>query len=762
MTAWLMVGCAATLQTGNTQPVVPPYALIEGVTVSPSGPGVTVVEVLNSRPTPFTTFKLTDPLRMVLDVDGVPGDRLPRLRHVGQGPVSMISYDEGRGKTGSTRITIALSEPVEYKIEEKGSVISLSLMPEGKAAASPPKVDVLPASSQQESQEPQKVEAKSAEPRIFFTPAQSKRNQVLGVDFTLLDHGKSRLAVTTDKTPKYSVETKGPKSLQVVLEDSTIPPLLQRHLDSRHFEGAVDKVKADFSPEQGRVYLNVTLRDRVPFHVDQTDKGLKIDFAPSETKPPEKKMIPLQLAETQKVEAQEAVSEAEGEVAGKAAAPGPKRSRYRGTPMTMDFVNADVTNILRLIGEVSNLNIVWGPEVQGKVSMRLKSVPWDQALDLVLANNNLGMRRDGNVIWVTTRTQLAAIEAEERRKIEDAEKRVEEERKRLAEKEKAVEETRTEYITINYVEVENIKKAIEDTVKSKEGKLTVDKGSKTIIISDYASRIASARSLAKRLDQPTKQVMIEARIVEASTSFSRNLGVQWNYQIQHRDSTATPWSGQPAWAPTNSPAAYPPGGSLYNPAFSTNHPGFGVANLGFALATLSGSGLTGAFLNTQIALSETEGEVKVLSSPRIVTQDTKEAEINQGSVILQPSGTDANGNKTYEEVSYTLKLRVTPKITPNNMVVMEVDINDDQPDYAEARGEIVPKKTKNAKTTMMVASGDTVIIGGIFKDTKGVTEAGQPWLKEIPILGWLFKTKGWSDSRAELLIFLTPTVMPAG
>lgn len=763
MAAWFISGCAVSPEAERAKKAVPEAAVIEEVTVRSSGPGITLVEIVNSRATPFTTFKLVEPSRVVLDIAGIPGQRLPRARHVGQGPVTDIQSEEGKAKTGSTRLIIGLSEPVEYKIEEKGSIIALRLISEAAAAESARRVETLAVASPQESQEPQRPDFKPADPRIFFQPGVSKLNEVLGVDFTLLEQGgRSRLTVTTEKPPKYALERKGPKSLLLVLDEASIRPLLQRHLDSTHFEGAVDVVKADFSAQERRVYLAIQLREMVPFHVDQSTEGVKIEFGRSGIGPAEKKMMPIKLVETQKVEAREAVAEGEGDVLVKTATPGIRRPKYRGAAMTMDFVNADVTNILRLIGEVSNLNIVWGPEVQGKVSMRLKNVPWDQALELILANNNLGMRREGNVIWVTTRAQLAAMEAEERRKQEEAEKRLEEERKRLEEKEKQVEERRTEYITINYVEVENVKNVIEKTVMSKEGKLTVDKQSKTIIMADYISRIADARSLAKRLDRPTKQVMIEARIVEASTSFSRNLGVQWNFQLQHRNSTSTPWTGTPAWAPSNVPGNYPTGSSLYNPTFSTNHPGFVSSNLGLALATLSGSGLTGAFINAQIAMSESEGEVKVLSSPRIVTRDTKVATIKQGTEILQPAGTDANGNKTYESVSYTLSLEVTPHITPNDMVVMDVSINDDLPDYAQARGEIVPKNTKNAKTTMMVASGDTVIIGGIFKENRGVTEAGQPWLKEIPLIGWLFKTKGWSDSRTELLIFLTPTVMPSG
>ncbi len=437
--------------------------------------------------------------------------------------------------------------------------------------------------------------------------------------------------------------------------------------------------------------------------------------------------------------------------------PGLAHRKYTGAPMTMDFYNADVTNILRLIGEVSNLNIIWGPDVKGKVSMRLKNVPWDQALDLVLANNNLGMRREGNVIWVTTRTQIAQIEEEERKKEEDIEKKRREQEKREEELAKR-EPIETQFITINYADVKNIQGIIDKTVKNPNGKTTVDKETKTIIMTDAVSKIQEARDLVARLDRPIKQVMIEARIVQADTQFSRELGVQWGLQVQHRSSVAVPFNSAPS---IDSAGNLPPGESLSNPSFSTNQP-VQPGNFGLLLSSLSGSGLTATFLNTQIQFSESEGQLKILSAPKIVTRDTVKATIQQGTKLNLPSGTDSNGNTTFQLVDATLKLEVTPQITPNDRIIMEVAVSDDFPDYANARrdSDNVPINTKEARTTMMVASGDTVIIGGIYRENKGVGELGQPWLRDIPLLGWLFKTRSLNDTRTELLIFLTPTVVP--
>jgi type IV pilus assembly protein PilQ len=510
------------------------------------------------------------------------------------------------------------------------------------------------------------------------------------------------------------------------------------------------------------------LKEMVPFHVDQNAKGIQIDFGPtairSSGNPPSgKPFVPLQIAQAPAsgVKPPAAASAAPGQP-GDDVIFGEPNKGYTGSPMTMDFVNADVTNILRLLGEISNLNIVWGPEVKGSVSMRLKNVPWDQALDLVLANNNLAKRADGNVIWVTTKAQLTQLEAEERRKRDDREKDIEERLKR----EKAVEkkeEMKTAFLTVNYKDVNNIRDIIDRTVRSEAGKITVDPQTKTIIYFDRLSKIQEAQSLKERLDQATPQVMIEARIIEANTSFSRALGVQWNTgtQAQFRSNANTTWAGAPPWAVDNVPANFPPGNKLYNPSFAT---GFTPAvfpgeTLGFTFTKLTRGALSGLHLDASLALAESEGKSRTLSAPKIVTRDTVKATIQQGTKIVIPSGTDANGNKTYQQVDASLKLEVKPQITPNNMVIMEVVVKDDQPDYANAIGDNVPINTKEATTTMMVGSGDTVVIGGIYLETESDNKEAIPGLGDIPLLGWFFKAKKNTTTQRELIIFLTPTVL---
>jgi len=603
-----------------------------------------------------------------------------------------------------------------------------------------------------------------AAPRIFFDQKPADLNQVMGIDFVMLDQGKSRIVVSTDKKGAYDLERKGANTLLLKLSKSSIPTQLLREIDPSQFAGVVERIRPAYSQSESQVSLAILLKEMVPFHVDQKEKGITVEFGPTSVKPAEKKIVPLQLAQAQpaKAAAQAPVLQAAAPGIpgpGRGDGFGPEKRGYTGAPMTMDFVNADVTNILRLIGEVSNLNIVWGPEVKGTVSMRLKSVPWDQALDLVLANNNLSRREEGNVIWVTTKAQMTQIEAEEKRKKDDKQREVDERLKREKADEKK-EEMKTAYLTVNYKDVNNIRDIIDKTVRSPEGKITVDTQTKTIILYDRVSKLAEAKTLKERLDQPTPQVMIEARIVTADTGFSRELGVKWNVDQQIRRNRETSWTGTPPWAINNVETNYPVGSKLYNPSFASST-SLVAKTAGFVFTKLSRGALTGTFIDAQLALAETEGKTRTLSAPKIVTRDTVKASIQQGTKIVIPSGTDSNGNKTYQQVDASLKLEVKPQITPNNMVIMELKVSKDNPNYAEARGENIPIDTKSADTSMMVASGDTVVIGGIYIEEEGDADQGIPGLKDIPIFGWLFKANTKSISKKELLIFLTPTVIEA-
>jgi type IV pilus assembly protein PilQ len=761
----ILSGCATVSgnQAAREKATVP---VIQSVEVRPSAERV-VVEIISSEPAPYTAFKLLDPTRIVLDVRGELSEALSREKDVYVAGVTDIRLEEGKTQAMSSRAIIGTNRPVSFDVKASEKVITVTIIPEKEEPLAPDTAQVAPAAEEKKPVAP-------SEPRIFFKDRPGDSAQILGLDFTMLEQGKSRLIVTTDKKVRYDLNQKGAKSLLLNMPQATIPPLIMRHMDSKYFEGAVEMVKASLSAEG--VSIAISLREMVPFHVKQLETELTIDFGPTSVRPPEQKIVPLNQAQAPAPRSQigyPAVAipptlapmqmpskpEVPGIIGIEAlapAAPGVKK-HYTGTAMTMDFVNADVTNILRLIAEVSNLNIVWGPEVRGTVSMRLKDVPWDQALDLVLDNNNLGMRRQGNVIWVTTRAQIAQIEAEERRKIQEYEARLEAERKKIIqekEKEKELEPLVTEYIPVDFAKASEIIPllSVSETGKSRGGKLSVDARTNMIIMSDIVSNVRNARETVKIFDTPVKQVMIEARIVDATDNFLRDLGVRWdNFQVQKRSTVGVPFTTFDGITTSpGDPTAFPPSGRLRSPVFTSNAPQQWNPNLGLVFSKLSGSGLTATVLDAKLALSEAEGTTKIISAPKVIAMNGQAATISRGDSIIIP----ATENVASTTLDATLSLEVTPTVSYNNYVSLDVRVTDDN---APTNTRIL-KKSINTK--LMIKSGDTVVIGGIYTENDALNEEGIPMLRRIPLMGWLFKAQSTNFQKSELLIFLTPTVLP--
>jgi type IV pilus assembly protein PilQ len=696
----------------------------------------TMIEITSSKLVSYAAFKLVQPLRLVVDLNALPAQGLTGPDVINDRLIKGIHFEKVKDRPVSTRLIAPLIQDVEYNVREEDKTVKFLLSAKKTSEIEKKQLPSTPA-------EEDKMVAK--EPRLYFSPSKTQLNQILGVDFYMLPKGNSRITVTTTKKADYDLSRKNSLTLLLEIMDATIPSELTRYLNSSLFKGAVNQITPIVKVAEKQVDLEIELKEMVPYHVIQTDKEIRLDFSKTSVKPPAKKITQTRLGKAF-VKPTEVPSETLVKpekmlptVVKAAVRPAHNTTKYKGARMTLEFADADIRNILKLIGEVSKRNIVWGPEVKGTVSMRLKNVPWDQALDVVLDINNLGKREDGNIIRIMTKETIKALEQEEEAKLKAERERIKDIKaaQKAAEAEEPLE---TAYITVNYQDVTAIKTLIEENVKGPRGRLSVDTATKTIIITDTASNVKEAKALKDRQDIQIKQVMIEARIVEATTNFGRDIGVEWTGSYQ---TSRHPWGGS--------------GPRTYTYDFATNFTMPTATTAGIAFSNTAATKV----LNAQIALAETENKAKTLSAPKIITRDTKKATIKQGTKIVIPSGTDQAGNKTYEQVDATLKLEVTPKITPNNMVILDIDVSDDYPDYSQAIGENVPIRTKNANTQMMVASGDTVIIGGIYKEnTSNITE-GVPWLRKIPIFGWLFKREEQKKDKSELLIFLTPTVLPS-
>ena len=704
-------------------------AQIESISVaSPPSDAEARIAITTSRTTPCTAFKLAQPLRLIVDITAQPAEDLIRPDVTGDKIIKALTVEKIKDEPLVTRVTASLYQDVEYSVQEKDRAIDVLLSLKKPAETVEPPVMAS------------KEEVLPSEPRLFFAPDKTKVNQILGIDFFMLPQGKSQVTVTTKERAPYELNRKDSMTLLLEVKDVTIPPELVRYIDTSYFEGAVNRITPTVQVAEKQVDLEIKLREMVPYHVFQTDQEIRIDFNKTTVGPPAKTITETSLVEKQIVEGkkpqqvQPAVTPA---VSQPLSLEQRTYKRYTGERITLEFANADIRNILKLIGEVSKLNLVWGPEVKGTVSMRLKNVPWDQALDIVLESNDLGMIREGNIIWVTTKGKIKNLEKEKQDKLKAEQEMIKatrEAEQELKEAEPLVEEC----IVVNFRDPSEIAEKLSLTAR---GSKIIDKPTKTVCIKDIASSIERAKKTIKDFDQPVKQVMIEARIVDANTTFSRDLGVNWTGRYQ---TTRNPWGGGGPGSNRN-----------YTYNFSTNFTTNPETALGFNFANTAGTKI----LNAQIALAETEGILKTLSAPRIITQHEVAATIKQGTTIYIPY-TDVEGNRTAKEVDATLELKVTPSIFGNDMVTMEIEVSDDVPDYANRVGEYVPVLTKSASTKMMVASGDTVVIGGIYKETEGITNTGTPGLRKIPIIGWLFKTESKTLEKTELLIFLTPRVMP--
>ncbi|MFH1624997.1 MAG: type IV pilus secretin PilQ, partial [Pseudomonadota bacterium] len=394
--------------------------------------------------------------------------------------------------------------------------------------------------------------------------------------------------------------------------------------------------------------------------------------------------------------------------------------RYTGRRISLDFKDADIKNLFRLIAEVSNLNIIAGDDVKGKVTIRMVNVPWDQALDVILATNNLGKVRVGNVVRIAPSEKLRA----EEKTLIASKKETEE-----------VEPLVTEIIPINYATAKDVLAQIEGKL-SKRGKSSADERTNSIVITDVAGVREDVKKIIGELDSATPQVLIEARIVQSNPTFTRELGIQWGGTLT-----------KPRGLDTYTIAGEAGSNYAINLPASLIHGG-----LGFAFAKSS------ATLDIKLTAMEKDEKVKIISRPKIVTLDNTQAMVEQGVDLPYPT-LSSEGTISTEFKKATLKLEVTPHITPDGSIRMKVLVKKDQKSAQTGYGGEPGIDTRSAQTEVLVKNGETTVIGGIYERTQTYVTSGVPFLSKIPILGWLFKNKYKKDEITELLIFLTPTII---
>jgi len=399
---------------------------------------------------------------------------------------------------------------------------------------------------------------------------------------------------------------------------------------------------------------------------------------------------------------------------------------YRGKRISLNLVDADIKQVFRLFHEISGLNFVLDPAVSGNVTIVLDQVPWDQALDIILKNNGLDKTLENNVLRIATTDKLASEAAS---------------RKRLKEAEELEVEPITLTRTLSYARSRDVEQVIrEGGVLSDRGKVIVDERTNTLIISDIPKRVEPIDALIDTLDAETPQVMIEARIVETSKQYARDLGVIWGFEASadaaHGTSTGL--------------------NALHNTSvrYALNLPGDGGASqLGFSFGNIVDSFTLDLALNAL----ETEGRGRIISAPKIATQNNERAEIEQG-VRIPITNTTATEIQV-EFVSASLLLSVTPQITAEGTIILDVTVENNSPDFVNTAGGIPSIRTQRAQTKVLINDGGTTVIGGIFVVNEGSSEVGVPWFRKIPVFGWLFKQESIQQENRELLIFITPKIV---
>jgi type IV pilus assembly protein PilQ len=420
------------------------------------------------------------------------------------------------------------------------------------------------------------------------------------------------------------------------------------------------------------------------------------------------------------------------------AAQTPGSPRFTGFPISLDFQGADLRAVLRTFAEISGLNVVLDPSIQGTVDVALRDVPWDQALDIILRANRLGYAVDGTIVRIVPLAVLAQEEAE---------------RQKLAEAQALAGTLQTRTFTLSYARADQIQPLITATVLSQRGSVTTDARTNTLIVTDLTDRLTRAQDLITTLDRPEPQVDIEARIVQTNREFARRLGVQWGFNgraANELGNTLPLAFPNQAQVGGRMGAAQGPEGASTAVNLGATQP---TSAVGLALGAINGA------FNLDVALSALEemGQGRLLSTPRVTTQNNIEAQITQGIQI--PIQTVANNTVTVTFRDAALTLLVTPQITAANTVIMRITVENASPDFSRQVNGIPPIDTQRALTQVLVRDGETTVIGGVYLTNEQSQRDRTPGLYRIPLLGWLFQRNEVMDQSRELLIFITPRII---
>ena len=690
------------------------------------------VRVSGNQLLTYTSVKQSSPLGILLYFPETNVDNIDTTYHPESDVVASIKTSELAAKGQTTCIEILLKKDVSYEVvrEDKDLIISFKKPP--AAVQTSEQTEKSSGEIKDINQKPTTA-TQNISPAKTSTPiaSQIQSNEIKPawvnrIDFSSEKDGKSTIIIGTTIPAKYDLKKINGKKLLLQLYHSKLPDYRKRPLITTRFESAVDRIiPFQTSAMKDNSGFIIELRESVPYFIEQTGNLLFLHFEASSISPKpldKAKLPPWEKVITQTV-AQTEPAEMETSPKKKIVT---KMGKYTGEKIALNFFETDIKNVFRILMDVSGKNFAIDKDVSGKVTLSFdKPVPWDQVLDLVLKMNRLGMAFEGDIIRIATLKTLKE-EEEERQEMLAAEQKAKEQKKALS-------PLVTEYIPVSYA---NAKDDVAPHITPTQGRgsVTVDGRNNQIIITDIAEKVKKAKEIIKKIDKVTPQVMIEARIVEATDTFSREIGTSWSISGTRTDGSL--------------------GGLLGYDMSATNPPTTSLGSIGFTFSRLIGN--TFRVVDARLAASESEGNVKIISAPKILTLDNKPAKIKQG-LAYPYNKLDADGNTTTEFKDIALELEVTPHITPDERVTMKIVIKNNE--IGAVINNQISFTTKEAYTELLVDDGDTIVIGGIRKTRKDIGEEGLPYLRKIPVLGWLFKTKKDEDTGEELLIFITPRVV---
>lgn len=686
--------------------------VLQAVDISPlAGNRLQIRFRLSERPkAPPSTFTINEPARIVLDFLDTRNGLSARQQAINVGVADRISVLEGADRT---RASLNLARLVPYRVDVQGDAVVLTLDNAGAPAARMPAP--TPAAA---------VRAAAATSRRDDGPVVVPR-RVSDVNFR---RGPAGQGVVTLKlsTPGIPVDVRQEGNRIIAdFQGAVLPRGHERRLDVTDFATPVMAIEALNVGNNARL----SIQPNPPFEylAYQAD-----DLYVVEVRPPEKSQEELE----------------------REARLDPSKKVYTGDLLSLNFQDIEVRAILQILADFTGLNIVVSDSVKGNLTLRLQNVPWDQALDIIMRTKGLASRQSGNVIFIAPTEEIAA-------------------RERLdLESRKTVEELiplRTEIIQVNYAKASELAGLLKtkgeqgQSVLSPRGDVAVDDRTNSLIVKDVPDKLVEVRELVAALDVPTRQVMIDSRVVIASDDFSRDLGVRFGVTgVRETGEGVNAVSG-------NLGGTDQIIGSAVDNLIETGQP-FPVAvpplpqRLGVNLP-VAGPSLAFAILGAnylvdlELSAQQVEGRAEVVSNPRVVTADLKKATILQGRQIPYSTVSDSGTNVEFKDAF--LKLEVTPQITPDDRIRMDLKVSKDEQGatVATASGPQVSIDKREIETQVMVNNGETVVLGGVFEQTKRDDATKVPLLGDIPLLGYLFRTTSRSSNKRELLIFVTPQIL---